>query len=142
MKVYMDQNKTQPTEEDVATFFATLEDCQRQDAEALTGIIYDITREAPVMWGKAIVGFGLQHYRYSSGREGDWMKIGFAPRKGQLSIYPTCDLTLLESELKKLGTYTTGKSCIYIKKLADVNQDALKELIAAAYERAGRYLVE
>lgn len=142
MVVSMNENKTQPTGVDVAAFFATLDDGQRRDSEELAGLIGDITGEPAVMWGKAIVGFGLQHYTYASGREGDWMKIGFAPRKGQLSLYATCDLALLENELKDLGTYTTGKGCIYIKKLADVNLDTLKKLLAAAYEHAGSYGVK
>jgi hypothetical protein len=133
------QNKTKPTDEDVAVFLATLGDEQRRDSEILVSILQDISAQPPVMWGSSIIGFGQQQYVYASGRKGDWMKIGFAPRKGQLSIYATCDVGLLEDELAKLGTYTVGKSCIYIKRLSDVDMLALKKLLQVAYDKAGKY---
>ena len=133
------ENKTKPTNEDVAAFLATLGDEQRRDSETLVDLIRDISAQPPIMWGSSIIGFGQQHYVYASGREGDWMKLGFAPRKGQLSIYATCDLALLENELAELGTFTTGKGCIYIKRLSDVNMPALKKLLQVAYDKAGKY---
>lgn len=98
-----------------------------------------VSGEPPVMWGAGIVGFGNMRYKYASGREGDWMRVGFAPRKGQLSLYATCDVRLLEDELKELGKYTTGKGCIYIKRLSDVDSSKLEDLIEVAYKNAGFY---
>ena len=83
------------------------------------------------MWGSSIVGFGEQHLVYESGRELDWMLIGFSPRKQNLTLYVTLD----ESLLKKLGKFTTGKGCLYIKKLADVDKKVLKEVIAASVKK-------
>jgi len=135
----MNENKTKPTSEDVAEFFATLSNEQRQESETLAALMHEVSNEPAVMWGTSIVGFGRQHYKYASGREGDWMKIGFAPRKGRLSLYATCDVTLLKDELANLGSHTTGKGCIYIRHLADVDEAALRVLLEAAYAQAGTY---
>ena len=86
------------------------------------------TKADPKMWGSSIIGFGEQHLVYESGRELDWMKIGFSPRKQNITLYISLDKALL----KKLGKFTTGKGCLYIKKLADVDKKVLKELITAS----------
>lgn len=125
----MAELKTQPTSEDVAAFFATLDDGQRQDSEKLTAMMQDIMGEPPVMWGSSIVGFGSTHLVYASGRELDWMKIGFSPRKGKLSIYGSLAIADYAKDLEKLGKHKTGKGCLYITKLADVNMDVLEKII-------------
>jgi hypothetical protein len=86
------------------------------------------------LWGSAIIGFGRYHYRYESGREGESLRIGFSPRKGKTVAYIMDGFPLHTELLARLGTYKTGKSCLYIKKLADVNQDALAELCRASLE--------
>jgi hypothetical protein len=93
----------------------------------------EITKQEPHMWGNSIIGFGSYHYKYKSGREGDWMKSGFSPRKQNLTIYTMCDIKKYDTYLNKLGKHKTGKGCLYIKKLDDVNQDILKELLSTTY---------
>ena len=88
------------------------------------------------MWGPAIIGFGSYHYKYESGREGDMPQIGFSPRKQNLTLYIGVGHDSDSSLLKKLGKYTTGKGCLYIKKLSDVDQNVLQELIADSFESA------
>jgi hypothetical protein len=99
-----------------------------------------VTKKEPKMWGPAIIGFGSYHYKYESGREGDMPQIGFSPRKQNLTLYigvgEDSDNPLLEKLGKKLGKYTTGKVCLYIKKLADVDRNVLQELIASSFESA------
>jgi hypothetical protein len=127
-------NKTVPTDGNVISFLANLEDqTQRQDSETLIAIMHEVSGEPPVLWGTSIVGFGLIHYKYASGREGDTMKIGFSPRKGKLSLYVTVDASQYENELAAIGPHEIGKGCIYIKKLADVDVPKLTDLIRHAY---------
>jgi hypothetical protein len=92
------------------------------------------TGATPKMWGDSIVGFGNCHLKYASGRELDWFYVGFSPRKAGLSLYLTCDLSKYAPLLKKLGSHKTGKGCLYIKKLDDVDVDVLKELVADSVE--------
>lgn len=95
----------------------------------------EISGEEPKMWGPSIIGFGEIHYKYASGREGDWMRIGFSPRKANISFYISgCDVSMHEQLLSKLGKHKTGKGCLYINKLADVDKDVLKEMIAEGYK--------
>lgn len=128
----MSAPKTTVTEASVEAFIAGVEDeTQRTDSQALVRMMQDITGEAAKMWGPSIVGFGSYHYTYASGREGDWMLCGFSPRKGKLSVYVMQDLEKQSRLLNKLGKHSTGKSCIYIRRLSDVDQQVLRELIEA-----------
>ena len=126
------ENKTRPTNRDIADFIASLPTGQQTDAETLIEIMQSISGEPPVLWGSRIVGFGTFHYKSKAGREGDWMRIGFAPGTGKFSLYLTYDATELTAKVQNLGKYKTGKCCIYINKLADVDSEKLKQLISIA----------
>ena len=102
---------------------------KREDSFAVLEMMKKITGEQPTMWGESMVWFGSYHYKYASGREGDWFLTGFSPRKQALTLYLMCGLEKQAALLKKLGKYKTGKSCLYIKKLEDVDTAVLKELI-------------
>lgn len=108
------------------------EDDRRQDCLGLVDIMRRATGLEPEMWGPSIVGFGSYHYTYASGREGDWFLVGFAPRKRDLTLYIMAGFDRYEEVLAKLGTYRTGKSCLYIKRLADVDLVVLEELVSAS----------
>ena len=97
-------------------------------------IMEEIVGEPPKMWGGSIIGFGSYHYKYASGREGDWMLTGFSPRKQSLTLYIMSGFSRYDELLSKLGKYKTGKSCLYIKKLEQVDAAVLKELIAASVD--------
>jgi hypothetical protein len=132
----MSANKTKPTNVNAEDFLNTIEHPQkRADSFKILEMMKDITGEEPIMWGDSIVGFGVYHYKYKTGREGDWPIVGFSPRKQNLSIYLMIGY---ESELKpmllKLGKYKTGVSCLYINKLNDVDTDILRELIEKSYK--------
>jgi hypothetical protein len=135
----MAQNKTQPTAASVMAFLNTIENRDRRDdCVALMKIMQTVSRKEPVMWGSAIVGFGTVHYKYDSGREGDIVAIGFSPRKEAISLYMMCSLGQVKEELQKLGKHKTGKGCLYIKSLADVDKVVLKDLLAKAFKEATR----
>jgi len=130
----MAELKTKANDGDVDAFVASIENPQRQsDARELRALMEKITGEPAVMWGPSIMGFGHERLVYASGRQVDWMAIGFAPRKANLSLHLTCDAEELAAPLTNLGKYTQGKGCIYIKKLSDVDSDALANLITIAY---------
>ncbi len=117
----MGENKTKPTDASVAGFIARIEgDERRADCEALVALMQRVTGEPAVLWGEAIIGFGSYHYRYASGREGDAPLAGFSPRKGDISVYLSCDAAASSALLAKLGRHRIGKSCLYLRKLADV----------------------
>jgi hypothetical protein len=120
-----------PTGTDVDAFLANVPDEQRRaDARQMCTLMRDVTGEPPAMWGGGIVGFGRYHYRYASGREGDAPLTGFAPRKQHLVLYLIGGFEdRHQATLTRLGPHTTGKGCLYLKRLADVDQDALRELI-------------
>jgi hypothetical protein len=129
----MAENKTKPTELSVAEFIDALPDpAQRADAKALVRLMQAATGEKPKMWGPAIIGFGAYHYKYESGREGDMPLAGFSPRKAQLVLYNLTGFPGSEALLARLGKHTTGKACLNIKKLADVNGEVLQALTSAA----------
>jgi len=94
----------------------------------------EVTGEEPVMWGTSIIGFGSYHYKYTSGQEAEWFLSGFSPRKQSLTLYIMSGFDEYEPLLAKLGKYKTGKSCLYINKLADVDQDILKDLISKSVD--------
>lgn len=121
--------KTVPTKASVAAFLGQLDDAKRQDAETVAAIMEEVTGAPAVMWGSSIVGFGQYHYRYASGREGDFFVAGFAPRKRALTLYIMAGFAAYEALLLKLGKFTVGKSCLYVKRLADVDLAVLRELI-------------
>jgi uncharacterized protein DUF1801 len=124
----MADNKTKPTELSVAAFIDAITDpIKRADAKALVKLMQDAAGEKPKMWGPSIIGFGSYHYKYDSGREGDMLLIGFSPRKTAIVLYNVIESS--EMLLAKLGKHTTGKGCLYIKKLADVDQQVLKALV-------------
>lgn len=125
----MSGNKTKPTNASVEAFIAGLADQQMQaDCRAVAAMMAAVTGAEPKMWGASIVGFGSYHY--ASGREGDFMLAGFAPRKRALTLYVMAGFAEYRPLLARLGKHTTGKSCLYIKRLADVDQDVLREITA------------
>ncbi len=135
----MAENKTKPTGVSPTKFINELEDLQqRKDCKQLVKMMKAATGEKAVMWGPSIVGFGSCHYKYASGREGDIMLVGFAPRKNQLSLYLSCDIQRSADLLAQLGKHKTGKGCLYIKKLEDVDLDVLAALIERGIEEAER----
>jgi hypothetical protein len=126
----MAENKTKPTKLSVAAFMSAVTDpTRRADAKALVKLMESATGEKPRMWGPSIIGFGSYHYRYDSGREGDMPLVGFSPRKGASVLYNVCGFSGSEALRAKLGGHTTGKGCLYIKSLAEVDQQVLKTLI-------------
>jgi hypothetical protein len=125
----MAENKTKPTKLNVAAFIDGVADpARRDDAKALLKLMESAAGEKPKMWGPSIVGFGSYHYKYDSGREGDMPVIAFSPRKSATVLYGFLGTKSSASLLPKLGKHTTGKGCLYIKKLADVDQQVLKAL--------------
>jgi Domain of unknown function (DU1801) len=126
----MADNKTKPTKLSVAAYLDALTDqTKRADAKALVKLMQKATGEKPKMWGPSIVGFGSYHYTYESGREGDMPLVGFSPRKPAIVLYGMRGSGDAEALLAKLGKHTTGKGCVYIKKLADVDQKVLETLV-------------
>ena len=126
----MKENKTQKTNENVALFLSSIEEEQkREDCQYLMEMMQEITQAPPNMWGTSIVGFGEYHYKYKSGREGDWFLTGFAPRKQALTLYLMCDLSHDGLDFNGLGKNKKGKGCLYIKHLSDVDKDVLKRII-------------
>ena len=131
----MAQNKTVPNQASVTDFLNAVEDQQKKaDCYELLDLMQEITGKSPVMWGPSIVGFGSYHYKYDSGREGDMLLTGFSPRKQNLTMYIMAGFNRYEDLMKKLGKYKTGKSCLYVKKLDDVDRKVLKELITSSFQ--------
>lgn len=129
--------KTRPGKSSVKKFIESVEHSTRQsDAFTLLEMMEKITGEKPVMWGSSIIGFGSYQYKYASGREGDWLRIGFSPRKSSMSLYIMDGFSQYQSLLQKLGKHKTGKSCLYINKLADVDLEVLREMINLSYHSA------
>ncbi len=125
--------KTKKTNQSVTAFLNAVADEQQcADAFQILKMMKDVTGAQPKMWGPSMIGFGDYHYVYASGHEGDIFRTGFAPRKGAFSLYLTCDLKPLAPLLKKLGKWKMGKGCLYLKKLADVDLDVLRQLIERA----------
>lgn len=126
----MAENKTRPTEVSVTAFIDAITDpTRRADATALVKLMQRAAGEKPKMWGQSIIGFGSYHYRYESGREGDMPLVGFSPRKTATVLYNLIGSSDSKALLPKLGKHTTGKGCLYIKKLADVDERVLEALI-------------
>ena len=125
----MSELKTRPTAASVSEFLARQTDERRADCEAIARMMEAATGERAEMWGEAIVGFGRYRYKYASGREGDWFLTGFSPRKQNLTLYIIAGFDNYDALLAKLGKHTTGKSCLYLKRLDDVHLPTLKKLV-------------
>lgn len=126
----MAELKTKPTNADVEAFLNSVEpEKKRQDSFTILNLMREVTGEEAKMWGDSIVGFGSYHYQYASGREGDWMLVGFAPRKQALTLYIMAGFEQYAALMERLGKYATGKSCLYVKKTEDVDLEVLRELV-------------
>jgi hypothetical protein len=127
----MAELKTRKNSASVSAFLAAIADDQRRtDAKAVAAMMASVTKQRPKMWGTSIVGYGSQRYKYASGREGDWFRTGFSPRKGSLTLYILSGFDRHPDLMAKLGKYTTSVSCLHVKRLDDVDQKILKQLIA------------
>jgi len=126
----MAELKTKPNKVSVEKFLKSIKDeKKREDSFKVLELMKKITKEDPIMWGPSIVGFGKYHYKYASGREGDWFLTGFSPRKQNLTLYIMSGFKRYNELMKKLGKHKTGSSCLYINKLEDIDMKVLKELI-------------
>ncbi len=126
----MAENKTKPTKASVAAFINAIEDkARRTDVRKVANMMRQATGKRARMWGPSIVGYGTYHYKYESGREGDFMVTGFSSRKQALTVYIMPGFEKFAALMAKLGKYKTGKSCLYIKRLADVDEKVLERLI-------------
>lgn len=130
----MAELKTKENEASVAGFINSIEDKdKKEDARKLLKIFKEVTKQKAKMWGSSIIGFGKIHYRYESGREGDFMATGFSPRKKDFSLYISSGFEKRQNLLKKLGRHKTGKACLYISALSDIDVNVLKEIIREGY---------
>lgn len=130
----MAELKTKPNAVTVEAFLDRLDEDRQIEVSELIDIMSDVTGETPVMWGPNIVGFGKTQLTYASGRELEWLRVGFSPRKGKLSLYLTTEAEAYIPELEQLGgKYSIGKGCVYIRKLKDVNLDKLRLLVDKTY---------
>lgn len=135
----MAEMKTRPTDQDVEAYLDTVADEKRRaDTRAVMEIMREVTGEAPRLWGGSMIGFGSYHYRYESGREGDWFLTGVAPRKNALTVYIMAGFDRYDELMARLGKHSTGRSCLYIKRLEDVDLAVLRELI----DRSVRHTAE
>ena len=133
----MAELKTKENSASVAAFLSAIEDTEkRADAKKIAAMMREATGSRAKMWGKSIVGFGSYHYKYSSGREGDWMLIGFSPRKQNLTMYIMTGFKEFDALMGRLGKHKTGKSCLYVKRLADIDVKVLSSLM----KRSIRYM--
>ena len=122
--------KTQKNDASVEDFLNSVEDeKRRKDSFAVLGLMREVTGEEPAMWGANLIGYGSYRYRYASGHEGEWPVTGFSPRKQSLTLYIMSGFEQYESLLKNLGKYRTGKSCLYVDKLDDINLEILRALV-------------
>lgn len=127
----MAEAKTKPTTTSVAAFLKGVQpDARREECETLVGLMKKVTKEEPRIWGTSLVGFGTFHYKSSSGRTGDWPVAGFAARKANLTVYLMDGVESHAELVAQLGTFTTGKACLYMKKLSDVNLGVLEKIVA------------
>jgi Domain of unknown function (DU1801) len=129
----MAEPKTKKTRASVAAFLAAVPDPERRkDARAVAALLRRVTGERAVLWGTNIVGYGTYHYKYASGREGDWPVAAFAPRADRISVYVTCELSRHRDLLARLGKHSKGKGCLHIRRLSDVDPAVLEELVRSA----------
>ncbi|AFN76035.1 hypothetical protein MROS_2805 [Melioribacter roseus P3M-2] len=135
----MSELKTKPNKKSVKEFLNSITDeNKKNDCRELAKLMEELSGDKPVMWGDSIVGFGKYHYVYKTGREGDWFRIGFSPRKQNIAVYlmPCIE----EKKLEGLGKYKNGKSCLYIKNLSDVNLNILKKVLKRALRLTEHYV--
>lgn len=131
----MAELKTRENDGDVLAFLnAVPDESKRGDAQRVMAIMREVTGEEPRLWGDNIVGYGHYHYKYASGREGDWFLTGFSPRKANLTLYITSGFEQFEDLRARLGKHTVGKSCLYVKRLSDLDETTLRELIGRSVE--------
>ncbi len=131
----MTELKTKANDGSVEGFLNSVENTRRrEDSFKVLQLMKDVTGEEPRMWGSSIVGFGSYQYKYASGREGEWMVIGFSPRKQSLTLYIMDGFAEYDALLGDLGKHRTGKSCLYINKLDDVDMDVLRDLVQKSVE--------
>ena len=129
----MAELKTRPNDASVLDFLSSVEsESKRDDCYEIMNMMQDVSGEEPRMWGSSIIGYGTYHYKYASGREGDWMRIGFSPRKQNITLYLMTGVEKNEEILSRIGKYKNGKSCFYIKRLDDIDRSVLKELMVAS----------
>lgn len=139
----MAELKTKPTDVPVEDFLNSFDDVKRrEDCRVLSLIMEKATGAKGVMWGESIVGFGQYRYKYASGQEGDWPLVGYSPRKQNLTLYLMSGFAEYDDILKRLGKYKTSVACLYIKKLADIDQVVLQELIEKSVEHMRRIYPE
>ena len=130
----MAELKTQKNDDSVDEFLSSIQDDRkREDSRSLVALMERVTGQSPRMWGSSIVGFGDRHYLYASGREGDWFRVGFSPRKQSLTLYVMEYVSDNDPLLDRLGAYTTGKACIYIRRLDDIDLGVLDRLVERSY---------
>jgi len=135
----MAELKTRPSDRDVEEFLNGIEDRKkRADCYTILELMKETTQYEPVLWGDSIVGFGSYHYRYASGREGDWFLTGFSPRKGNITLYIMAGFERYEALMERLGKYKTGKSCLYIKKIEDLDLETLRELVRISADHVAK----
>lgn len=128
--------KTKETKQSVSAFLKKISDkTRRDDCLAVCDLMREVTGEEPKMWGSSIVGFGRYHYKGASGREGEWMITGFSPRKNDLTLYIFGGFESFAGVMKRLGKFKTGKGCLYLKSLADVDAKVLKKLVEASVKK-------
>jgi hypothetical protein len=139
-EVEMYELKTKINDASVDNFLKTIPDeKKREDSFAILDMMKEVTGEEPKMWGTSIIGFGKYRYKYASGMEADWLRIGFSPRKQNFSLYIMSGFQQSEDLMAKLGKFSTGKGCLYIKKLEDIDQNVLKELIKASFTTTKKF---
>jgi len=135
-------NATVPTGESPSEFVAGVEPAKRRaEGEQLLSLMAEVTGDVPVMWGPTMIGFGTYAYRYASGREGVFLRVGFSPRKAALSLYGLKDHESAEPLLAALGPHTASVGCLYVKNLAALDLDALRELVRIGYAQPKLYEV-
>ena len=133
----MAELKTKATGDDVEAFVASVADDERRaDAQVVCDLIAKVAKAPPVMWGSAIVGFGHRTLRYPDGREMDWMAVGFSPRKANTTLYLAGGLDEYADLLANLGKHATGKGCLYIKRLSDIDTAVLRSIVARSVANA------
>ena len=136
----MAENKTKPTNASVTEFVNSIDDNQkRADVKRIAAMMRKATGKRAKMWGPSIVGYGQYHYKYASGREGDFMITGYSPRKQALTVYVIPGFKHFPDEMKKLGKFKTGSSCLYIKRLSDVDEKVLERLIVKSVKHMRKH---
>ncbi len=135
----MGELKTRPTSRSVTEFIRSVEPAERRkECRTVMKIMREVTGARPRMWGDSIVGYGSYHYKYASGREGDWFVAGFSPRKQALTLYIMSGFENYHGLLKKLGKHATGRSCLYLRRLEDVDLEVLREMISRSVAHVSR----